>query len=301
MSDLAALGISFKPRGPVEQRVPCPRCGEGHGARDDALGVNVDTGVFHCFRCGWKGCANTNTNTSAPQPVRIDDPGVAERKRERLRATWRETLSLEHPKAHAVRAYLKARGLGAILISPPQGLRAHPGLEYWEGARLLGAFPAMIALFHNPGGKVVTLHCTYLRADGNTKAAVPAPKKILGVPVKGATRGGAVRLYPVRQGGALGVCEGIETALSMRLIRKIPVWASFCADNLAHLMLPEGLRKLEIGVDLDPSGKGEAVADALARRVRRWSPRTRVTFIKPDLSGPGDLNDELRRRAGKAC
>ena len=72
--------------------------------------------------------------------------------------------------------------------------------------------------------------------------------------------------------------------------------ASFCADNLERIRLPEGLRKLEIAVDLDRSGKGQAVAAALAKRVQRWSPRTKVVYIKPELDGPGDLNDELRRR-----
>jgi putative DNA primase/helicase len=105
-----------------------------------------------------------------------------------------------------------------------------------------------------------------------------------------------VRLFPATV-GVLGVAEGIESALSLHLIRKIPTWASFCADNLERIRLPEGLRELQIGVDMDASGKGQAVAEALAKRVLRWSPRTRVLYIKPELEGPGDLNDELRRRA----
>jgi putative DNA primase/helicase len=176
-------------------------------------------------------------------------------------------------------------------------LRAHPALEYWDGIRSLGTFPAMIALFHGAAGEPVTLHCTYLRADGYVKAPVPSPKKILGVPRPGATKGGAVRLFSAF-GHTLGVAEGIESALSLHLIRKIPVWASFCADNLGRIRLPEGLRQLEIGVDMDENGKGQAVASALAKRVMRWSPSTQVLYIKPDLDGPGDLNDELRRRAG---
>jgi putative DNA primase/helicase len=155
----------------------------------------------------------------------------------------------------------------------------------------------MVALFHAAAGEPVTVHVTYLRLDGCVKASVPSPKKILGVPMPGATKGGAIRLFDAC-GHTLGVAEGIESALSLHLIRKIPVWASFCADNLERVRLPEGLRKLEIAVDLDESGKGEAVAAALAKRVRRWSPRTKVSFIKPELDGPGDLNDELRRRAG---
>ena len=292
MSDLGSLGIAIRPDGPIEQRIACPQCGKG--SRDDALGVNIETGAFHCFRCGWKGRAGSETTAA---PSRINDPGVVERKRERLRRTWRETVPLDHPAAHSVRRYLEARALGEVLRNPPKVLRAHPALEYWDGTRSLGHFPAMIALFHGAAGEPVTLHATWLRADGCVKAQVPSPKKILGAPHRGATKGGAIRLFEAR-GATLGIAEGIESALSLHLIRKVPVWASFCADNLQRIRLPEGLRKLEIGVDLDESGKGQAVAAALAKRVMRWSPRTKVVYIKPELDGPGDLNDELRRRAG---
>ena len=301
MTTLSDIGIRSRAYGPAEQRGPCPRCSEGKRPSDDALGFNVETGCFHCFRCGWKGRVGAGKSNAESAlisaPVRITDPGVVERKRQRLRTVWSQALALDHPKAHAVRGYLNARALGEILKRPQRVLRAHPALEYWDGTRSLGTFPAMVALFHGAAGEPVTLHCTYLRADGCVKAPVPSPKKILGVPHKGATKGGAVRLFTA-SGHTLGVAEGIESALSLHLIRKIPVWASFCADNLERIRLPEGLRKLEIAVDLDESGKGRAVAAALAKRVHRWSPRTRVVYITPELEGFGDLNDELRRRTG---
>jgi putative DNA primase/helicase len=155
----------------------------------------------------------------------------------------------------------------------------------------------MLALFAGATGAATTLHCTWLRSDGCAKAAVSSPKKILGVPARGATRGGAIRLYEPRN-GVLGVAEGIETALSLYLLCKIPTWAAFCADNVERIRLPERLRELRIAIDIDESGKGRASAETLAKRVRRWSPRTRVIFMVPELDGSGDLNDELLRRAG---
>jgi putative DNA primase/helicase len=94
----------------------------------------------------------------------------------------------------------------------------------------------------------------------------------------------------------LGISEGIESALSLHLLQGLPVWASFCADNLARVHLPRDLRELHIGIDLDANGKGEQVAKDLAARVRKWSRRTKVYHVKPELKGPGDLNDELRQR-----
>ena len=293
----AELGISVDPHGVVEQRVPCPHCSKRES--DKTLGANIGTGAYHCFRCDWAGRAfDEDSNESQPSRVvtRIDDPAVAERKRERLRRTWRETVPLKHVKATPVRNYLESRALTNILGNPPAPLQAHPSLPYWDNGQMLGTYPAMVALFNRADGTPCTLHVTWLRHDGCAKAPVPSPKKILGVPVKGATKGGAIQLY-APENGVLGVAEGIESALSLRLLKKIPVWASFCADNLKYIHLPKNLRELYIGVDIDASGKGEQVAHALAARVTKWSHRTRVCFITPELEGPGDLNDELRRRA----
>jgi hypothetical protein len=66
---------------------------------------------------------------------------------------------------------------------------------------------------------------------------------------------------------------------------------------MEHVRLPVGLRELRIGVDVDVSGKGAQVAKALAARVLKSSRNTRVLYVKPELTGPGDLNDELRRLA----
>ncbi len=294
MIDLAAAGILANPHGAAEQRVACPQCAKTR--RDDALGVNIETGAFHCFRCNWSGRAGGQSSGLAHSIARIDEPAVAERKRERLRRTWRESVPLTDAKAHAVRTYLESRALGEVLCNPPAVLRAHPGLTYWDGSQNQGRYPAMVALFHGTADTAVTLHVTYLRRDGCAKAGVPSPKKILGVPVRGATRGGAIHLHEA-QGGKLGIAEGVESALSLHFLHQLPVWAAFCADNLARVHLPRHLRQLYIGIDLDASGKGEAVAHALAARMRMWS-RTEVWFVKPELDGPGDLNDELRRRTG---
>ena len=295
VTTLAMLGILTRKAGGVEQRVPCPRC--DRGPQDDTLGVNVVSGAYHCFRCGLKGCAMSD-GLGAPlaRARRIDDPAIAERKRERLRKIWRETIPLTDQRAWPVRRYLESRALAPILASPPAALRAHSGVDYWDATRLVGRFHAMVALFVSPMGAPVSLHVTYLRADGTAKAAVTSPKKILGVAERGATRGGAIRLHEARE-GRLGVAEGIENALSLHLLQRVPVWSSYCADNLQHVRLPDRLRELYIGVDIDANGKGEAVAQALAERVNRTSSQTKTFIVLPEVNGTGDLNDELLRRA----
>ncbi len=274
-ADLLTLGIAYRPHGPTEQRVPCPRCGDGHGASDDALGVNIESGVWNCFRCGWRGKAAT-TETRAPLlHARLDDPARADRVRQRLREVWKAAKPLDHRIAGPVRHYLQARGLERLLLVFACGevLRAHPSLPYWDscGRREVGRFPAMLAILTGWDNKPRAIHATYLRADGFSKAAVSSPKKILPVPTRGATRGGAIRLFAVRD-GVLGIAEGIENAMALALLHKVPTWSAYCADNLARVRLPAGLR--------DFTSRSTSMRTAKAKRSRALSPNA------PSASSP---------------
>ena len=76
MIDLMLLGISANREGPTEQRTACPNCNMGR--KDTALGINMETGVYHCFRCGLKGRAGLETgvlHTSAAALTRTS-PGL---------------------------------------------------------------------------------------------------------------------------------------------------------------------------------------------------------------------------------
>ena len=168
---------------------------------------------------------------------------------------------------------------------------------YWDSFTNLGVFPAMVALLHSLNGTAATLHITYLRTDGGTNATVPSPKKIMPVPVQGATKGGAIHLYSPRA-GILGIAEGVESVLSLHLLKRIPVWSAYCADNLERVQLPAALSELHIGIDIDANGKGQSAGQALAKRMLRVSPSTKVYIVTPELDGTGDLNDELRRKYG---
>jgi putative DNA primase/helicase len=284
----AKLGITTREYGSVEQRVPCPRC--DRGSRDDALGVNIETGVFHCFRCGWKG--RVRGTTTAPRPIqRIDDPATRERKQTRLLNRWAQAVPIENLKRGAVVCrYLHSRGLVDAVKS--YALRQHNALPYWDQLQVLARYPALLAEIRDPAGVVVGHHATYLRADGCAKAPVATPRKIIGTTENGATRGAAIRIHPPRD-SVLGIAEGIESALSLHVLNGLPVWSAISAGGLERVELPADIRRLYIAVDLDLSGTGERAAQRLAARMLGRTRPPEVYFVKPSGTAPRDLNDDL--------
>jgi hypothetical protein len=67
----------------------------------------------------------------------------------------------------------------------------------------------------------------------------------------------------------------------LHILHRVSVWAAFCAGNLARVHLPLNPRDFHIGMDIDASDKGQQVARALAARPRQWSPRIKVSIVKP--------------------
>jgi putative DNA primase/helicase len=133
----------------------------------------------------------------------------------------------------------------------------------------------MLARVDDRQGQSVSIHRTYLTSDGS-KANVPTVKKLMPPVLPGATRGGAIRLYPA--GETLAVAEGIETALAVRLTAGLPVWATICAGGLARLVVPAEVSLVVICADHDPAG-----LDAARTLVRRLlAEQRRVKILTPD-------------------
>lgn len=54
--ELESLGIELKGRKAGQFKTVCPKCSEERKKKKDpCLSVNIDTGVFSCHNCGWKG------------------------------------------------------------------------------------------------------------------------------------------------------------------------------------------------------------------------------------------------------
>jgi hypothetical protein len=222
-----------------------------------------------------------------------------------LRSVFKSSRVLSSLEGEPVRLYLASRGLS---LCPPT-LRVHPGLFYkgknGEGNEVrLGPFPTMLGLVVDPDERPVTLHRTYLAADGR-KADVKEPKKLLSHPSDTELNGSAIRLFPLAS--TLAVAEGIENAIAVTEATGIPCWSTISAQFLEHFVPPRGVRRVLVFGDKDrpskhhPEGHGQEAAKRLVQNL--WARGIKASVALPPSQIPAgaksvDWLDEFVR-AGK--
>ena len=305
------------------QHVPCPVCGGRDRFRFDD---HEQRGTFYCNQPQNHGGKHAGDGfkllmdlhgwdfRTAAQRVRAllgvatavgcrtDVPGARpradpERLRARLRKTWRGSapVAIGDPVA----TYLACRGVG--LEEFPRVLRTASALPYWHKLRdangqlvprKLDSLNAMLALVQGPDSETRTLHATYIA--GGRKAGVPKPRKFLSALAQ--LSGAAVRLYA--PGETLAIAEGIETALAVRLLTGLPVWAALNERLMRSIVLPAQVRRVHIFADRDLNGVGEEAARELGERMQREGRAVRIAL--PRKIGE-DFLDVLNRRPDRAA
>jgi putative DNA primase/helicase len=291
---LPALGISESFL--TGKHGPCPLCGGKDRWRWDNL---EGRGTWICSKCGagdgvallmqknrWEFREAAEQIDTVIGSVSADAP-----KRERSDREKRDAMSELWQSSKAIEAndpvgrYL-ARRVG--LTAFPSCLRTAFNARYQSDRPSF--HPAMIAMVTGPDGAPSILHRTYLTTDGR-KASVDAPRRLMpGTVAKGA----AIRLAPA--GDALGIAEGIETALSASALFGVPCWAAVNAGMLALWRPPHEVRRIVIFGDNDASYTGQAAAYALAGRLRSEG---FIVEVEVPAEPEADWNDVHRlRRSG---
>lgn len=222
--------------------------------------------------------------TGVHRPILSDD-----RIRKLLRDTWNAGSPWNAPESSLLRAYLRNRGLTPDAVRGPLPLRFHPSLFYREEGKCLGRYPAMLALMSGADGRPATIHRTFLTLEGQ-KAPVPSPKKLLPHASDRPLVGGAVRLGWT--GSCVGIAEGIETALAVRLATGMTVWAALSCTFLERFQPPYGTEHVVVWSDRDKNGAGQRAAEALKDRLESFG--IKVLVLLPPESGM-DWLDVLNR------
>lgn len=217
-----------------------------------------------------------------PKPRRLRGPPLR-----MLKDLWAQACPYRGTASGPMRQYLAARGLAVRSVNGPvPHVRFHPKLLFVDG-RKRTYWPGMLARLTDPEGRLVGLHRTYLDPWSNRKAPVRAPKKVLRA--KGAELvGSAIRLYPPAR--VLGLTEGIETAIAVRMATGMPVWATTSGALLQGAWIPAGIEGVVIWADKDPAGR--KAAGAAAARMRADGRKVEIRY--PKLAQlKSDWNDVL--------
>lgn len=263
----------------------CPLCGGVDRFRWDNL---EGKGTYICGQCGAgsgmdlaikylgkpfvevasliDGIVGNVKPDAEPRRVMTDDERI-----KALRAVWSD--SRPAVRGDLVDVYLTSRGLGQAVY--PKALRFAAALRDGEG----GEKPCMVALVGVYGEKPCSLHRTFLRRDGKGKAEMSSPRKLM----PGQLPDGACVQLSDWTGGALGIAEGIETALAASAIYDIPVWAAISSAIMKKWSPPPGCDEVVVFGDNDPKFGGQAAAFALAHSIAVSG--VDVTVKIPDRAG----------------
>jgi Toprim domain len=266
----------------------CPAC--GYGKHTLEVAVEQDRIAVSCNACG--NIADIAAAMGIPRDLVIAPSPRASNVARALDA-WRRAM----PAAGSlVETYLQGRG---ITCPPPASIRFLPRQRNWNDGK---PYPAMIALVQRvPGADDYAAlercpslidagtHFTFLQVsalDGNVrKAATDASKLTLGQ-----LRHGGVWLTPVEEiSKRLVVAEGIETALSVMQITKLPTVAALSAAGMRSLRWPPQVRRLWIAADNDQAGL--KAAEVLLGRALCAGLQA---HIRIPAGGKNDFNDLLR-------
>lgn len=272
---------------------PCPKC---EGRTRFRFTDHEDRGGFFCNQCGhgdgfdllrivrgWdirRAAEEVRRHLSgAPAPSQKSTPAPRGDRRERG-AIWTSAKPLGD--VLAARRWWTSR-VGFVPSCPD--LRASDRLHYGPTAT---AYPGMVARVVSPcGSRAVQLHRTYL-TDLGEKAPVERARMLMPKVEDGEMDGGAVRLAS-HSGGALGIAEGIETAVAATALTGVPCWAALTATGMTKWEPPAGVvvtifadndshkrfTGLKAAADLAHrlSGQGVTVADVLIppRKGEDWN------------------------------
>lgn len=293
---LPALGISLKLLDGKQHACPICDAGKDRFRFDDKEG----RGTWYCNQCGAGDGISLVMKVKGvdfKQAAALIEPlaGVAPHQQPRKEVAdddkrrWMKTLwdgAVPITATDPAGMYLTRR-LG--LSRYPRVLRYHDNAPY-EGADGKRSFgPAMLAKVTDKDGLPVNVHRTFLTYRGD-KAEIPKPRAMMPGPVP---EGASVRLQA--HGEALGVAEGIETALAASRLHDLPCWSCINAGQLAKFQPPPGVKKVIEFADNDANFAGQHAAYQLANRLVVKA-KLEAEVRGPDQVG-ADWNDVLNAEA----
>ncbi len=171
--------------------------------------------------------------------------------------------------------YFQSRG---ILKPTPPSIRFIDNLPHSPSKSEL---PALLCAIQNTSGEIQGIQRIYLSEDGTGKANVESAKMNLGN-----MKGNSIWLGEAAQ--TLGICEGMETGLSIREAGiGFPIWSVISALNMPVMQIPKEVRDVILFPDGDEVGESAALSTA-----ERFFKEGKIVRIARPPKGK-DFNDLL--------
>lgn len=221
----------------------------------------------------------------------------AEFKKRLITDLWNNSIPLTDLDAEPAYNWFCNRGVTPIKL-PIADIRFHRGVEYYYDNKVIGTFPCILSMLRDNQGKTMALHRTYITRDGLKPEQIQAlgsdaPTRLSLVPDDRCSTGSAIRFDEPTT--ALMLAEGIETALTIRLLTGLPTWACTTKDLLMGIVLPESVKIVTVWADKDRSGAGQQAASTLVHRLREAGYRAVAMLPPSEITGKGvDWNDVIR-------
>jgi hypothetical protein len=305
-SELARRGITLKRQSRIWLAGPCPVCGGRNrffantkkqlwGCRYCDVGGDIVRLVQHLdgltFPAAVRLLAGEGEERPQARPPGPSPPQDDEATRKAALAIWQQARD---PRNTIVQQYLRSRGL-ELPDDAAEVIRFHPHCTFGGGEPRR---PCMIALVRNIETNAAQgIHRTALNEDGTCQRDADGNTARLSL---GSIHGGAIKLTADENVTlCLGVGEGLETALSMRLRPEFgpsPVWSLVCAGGFTWLPVLPGIETLWIAIDNDrPDKKNDRAGQRRgAELARQWAVEGREVLTMMSSVEGEDLNDVVR-------
>lgn len=214
----------------------------------------------------------------------------------------RPLLAPEDTQSTPVEQYLLNRSIDVLsLPSMPDTIRFIPSAFYRnEETGKTESYPAMLTAVRDLGGRLVTVHRTFLTEDG-WKAPVTTPKRLMALPEGSTISGAAIQFGEPED--VLCIAEGVETALSVLLGTGYPCWAAISANGMTEVLIPQKVKTVLIFADKDRTETGEMAAEKLRARLAlegKLAVIIQIADAIPEGSKGLDWNDILRTKGAAA-
>lgn len=263
------------PSGPRRKRFFCPLC-QAHGGRTPDLSVDLERGIYHCFKCGESGLLEEFKRR--PEPIRRvrrrvpPEPRAPEPLNSEIPDEYVEVCRRDFPGSPAD-DYERGRGIDGVKTRMGFDI-AYPFLhgEEWVSE------PAVVFFFEDPDGRVLAKQGRMLRqpADGESS------KITFGRVSQGVFNARALC------GDEVIVCEGPNTAAAL-VERGYPAIA--LGGKTVQEWLLDCLVDKRVWVGLDNDEPGRKAADELRDALHAIG--CDAELLLPPGEGQ-DWNDVLR-------